>query len=232
MSRYVILWRVLRCEAIRRLRQPGRHACKPKSRLVRAIRRAYRAHPIPRPKRVNSRWDRDDFIWDALPLSFSTWGVSRGGELRSNPQVAFDALSACRNASRREKRMSDALVAAGVRWPTKKAPLLLENLQMIVAAGGPGAVKRQLSLCKGCGAKIKFLSKFRGVGPKYARNMMMDVCYPDFWESIAVDTRLQHEEKFFLEVAHEAGLNGWQLDRLIYNSKDDVLAALSEERRS
>jgi hypothetical protein len=69
--------------------------------------------------------------------------------------------------------------------------------------------------------------------------------YPDFWESIAVDTRGQHvldalglpfrdydeKEKFFLEVAHEAGLNGWQLDRLIYNSNDAVLAALNEERR-
>jgi len=28
------------------------------------------------------------------------------------------------------------------------------------------------------------------------------------------------KEKFLLEVAREAGLNGWQLDRLIYKSKD------------
>jgi hypothetical protein len=28
-------------------------------------------------------------------------------------------------------------------------------------------------------------------------------------------------------VAHEAGLNGWQLDRLIYNTNDAALAALT-----
>lgn len=217
-----------------------------KSELVRATRQAYRAHPIPKPTSVNSRWERDDFIWDALLLSFSTWGGSRGNELRNDPQVTFDALSACGNARQREKRMSEALVAAGVRWATKKTPLLLENFQMIVDRGGPSSVKRKLNLEKGCNAKIKFLRTFRGVGPKYARNMMMDVYHPDFWESIAVDTRVQHvldalglpfrdydeKEKFLLEVAHEAGLNGWQLDRLIYNSNDAVLAALSEERRT
>jgi hypothetical protein len=216
-----------------------------KRRLVRAIRRVYLAHPIPKPTKVNGRWERDDFIWDALLLSFSSWGGSRGDELRNDPQVTFDALSACRNASQREKRMSDALVAAGVRWATKKTPLLLENFQTIVDDGGPGAVKRQLNLEMGCSAKIKFLRKFRGVGPKYARNMMMDVYHPDFWESIAVDTRVQHvldalglpfrdydeKEKFLLEAAHEAGLNGWQLDRLIYNSNEAVLAALKEDRR-
>jgi len=200
-----------------------------KRTLVRAIHRAYLAHPIPKPTKINSRWERDDFIWDALLLSFSTWGGSRGDELRNDPQVTFDALSACGNASQREKRMSDALVAARVRWATKKAPLLLENFQKIVDDGGPVAVKAQLNSKGGCDEKIKFLRRFRGVGPKYARNMMMDVYHPDFWESIAVDTRAQHvldatglafrdygeKEKFLLEVAHEAGLNGWQLDRLI-----------------
>jgi endonuclease III len=136
-------------------------------------------------------------------------------------------------------------MAAGVRWATKKVPLLLENFQMIVDAGGPGSVKRHLDREIGCDAKIKFLRKFRGVGPKYARNMMMDVYHPDFWESIAVDTRVQkvldalglpfrdynEKEKFLLEVAHEAGLNGWQLDRLLYNSNDAVLAALNEQPR-
>ena len=216
-----------------------------KRRLVRATHRVYIAHPAPKPTRVNGRWERDDFIWDALLLSFSTWGGSRGDELRNDPQVTFDALSACRNTSQREKRMSDALAAAGVRWATKKTPLLLENFQMIVDHGGPVAVKAQLNSKDGCDEKIKFLRRFRGVGPKYARNMMMDVYHPDSWESIAVDTRVQHvldatglafrdygeKEKFLLEVAHEAGLNGWQLDRLIYNSNEAVLAALKEDRR-
>jgi len=211
-----------------------------KSRLVRAIHQAY---PIPKPTKVNSSRERDHFIWDALLLSFSTWGGSRGDQLRHDPQGAFGALEACGSVGQCEKRISDALVAARVRWAAMKVPLLLEDFQMIVDAGGPSAMKRHLNLEKGCDAKIKFLRKFCGVGPKYARNMMMDVYHPDFWESIAVDTRVQHvldalelpfrgygeKEEFLLEVAHEAGLNGWQLDRLIYNFNDAVLDALNEK---
>ena len=40
------------------------------------------------------------------------------------------------------KKDSDACVAASVRWATKKVPLLLENFQMIVDAGGDAKIKK------------------------------------------------------------------------------------------
>ena len=65
----------------------------------------------------------------------------------------------------------------------------------------------------------------------------MDVYHPEFRESIAVDDRIQKlsyamgcefasyedHERFYLDVAHEAGLEGWELDRLIYNYRDYFL---------
>jgi hypothetical protein len=59
----------------------------------------------------------------------------------------------------------------------------------------------------------------------------MDVYHPEFRDSIAIDARIkdisqilgisfqnyaQHEQ-FYLDAAHEAGLNGWELDRLMFH---------------
>jgi hypothetical protein len=81
---------------------------------------------------------------------------------------------------------------------------------------------------------------FPGIGPKYARNIMMDVYHDDFRESIALDVRIQAiskalglsfpsyaaQEQFYLDVAHEAGLNGWELDRLLFNFRQVVMQRL------
>jgi len=60
---------------------------------------------------------------------------------------------------------------------------------------------------------------------------MMDVYHEDFRDSIAIDARIQsvskawglsfdtyeEQENFYLSVAETAGLNGWELDRLLFN---------------
>lgn len=60
---------------------------------------------------------------------------------------------------------------------------------------------------------------------------MMDVYHEDFRDSIALDVRIlaiskklelsfssyTEHEKFYLDVAREAELNGWELDRLLFN---------------
>jgi hypothetical protein len=88
-------------------------------------------------------------------------------------------------------------------------------------------------------AKIRFLDAFPGIGEKYARNIMMDVYHEDFRESIAIDSRIKaisealglsfssyaDHEAFYLTVARKAGLNGWELDRLLYNYRDDFVAS-------
>ena len=79
-----------------------------------------------------------------------------------------------------------------------------------------------------------------GIGPKYSRNMLMDIFHPDFRDSIAIDQRIlsisrllelrfknyNEHENFYLDVADGAGLSGWELDRLMYRFTDEFLDAL------
>jgi hypothetical protein len=69
---------------------------------------------------------------------------------------------------------------------------------------------------------------------------MMDVYHEEFCDSIAVDARISaisavlglrftsyaEEEAFYIEVAKEAGLKGWELDRLLFNFNREVEAGL------
>lgn len=65
----------------------------------------------------------------------------------------------------------------------------------------------------------------------------MDVYHEDFRNCIAVDARIKaiskgygisfrtysEEEDFYLGVAREAGINGWGLDRLLFNFQTEFL---------
>jgi N-glycosylase/DNA lyase len=111
--------------------------------------------------------------------------------------------------------------------------------------GGPTEATRQALAQDGKEAKIAFMKRFYGIGPKYARNIWMDAYHPDFYDSIAVDLRIkkitealsysfktfEEEERFYQDIAKEAGLQGWELDRLLYEYTDHFLAviAASEE---
>jgi hypothetical protein len=72
--------------------------------------------------------------------------------------------------------------------------------------------------------------------------MMMDTYHPEFRNSIAVDERLRRisqelglsfkdkdyesHENFYLDVARKVGLEGWELDRLIFRFVDDIICLL------
>jgi hypothetical protein len=70
---------------------------------------------------------------------------------------------------------------------------------------------------------------------------MMGVNHEDFRESIALDVRIKKiseavglsfpsyadHEAFYLDVAREAGLDGWELDRLLFNFRPEVEARLA-----
>ena len=119
--------------------------------------------------------------------------------------------------------------------PDKKAEYILGCYDLVAKLGGLIPTKRMLLTQSGRDAKIKFLKQFPGIGPKYARNIMMDVYHEDFRDSIAIDARIkaisealdlsfkkyEEHEQFFLNVASKAGLNGWELDRLMYNFRED-----------
>jgi endonuclease III len=122
--------------------------------------------------------------------------------------------------------------------PDIKAEYILACFEYVGSMGGPESAKELLLAQPGRDAKIKFLRTFRGIGPKYARNIMMDVYHEEFRDNIALDVRIKsiskaiglsfsesdylEHEAFYLEVAHSAGLNGWELDRLLFNFGDEV----------
>ncbi len=71
----------------------------------------------------------------------------------------------------------------------------------------------------------------------------MDVYHRDFHDAIAVDERIKkitkalgysfkpaeydEHERFYQDIAKKAGLQGWELDRLLFNYTDHFLAAIS-----
>lgn len=178
--------------------------------------------------------ERPDFLWHFLLQSFGTMGRASGWAGLSKPEnynrITYEALTAL-PASQRLAVAESACRDGKVRMPVIKAGYIVGCFDRIKQLGGPEAAKKQLLEQPGRDAKIQFLKTFPGIGDKYGRNILMDVYHPDFRNSIAIDVRIkdisqflgisfpnyaQHEQ-FYLDTAHEAGLNGWELDRLMFN---------------
>jgi len=190
--------------------------------------------------------DEPDFVWRSLVESASSWGSSRGyhglfDNADNYKKVTFVALSGLSPGDRLSV-LAKTLRAAKVRMPDKKAAYLSENFRIIEEMGGLAAAKSKLLSQQTRESKMAFLQRFRGIGPKYARNIFMNVHHPDFRQSIAVDARIKtiseelrltfntyaDAERFYLGVAHEAGLSGWELDRVLYKFKAEVLVGLRQ----
>lgn len=191
--------------------------------------------------------DRPDFVWHELLLSFATMGNSRGAEglIRNRDnykRVTFEALKRKPTKAARLKELLIVLRAAKVRMPPKKAVWLANAFERVNQMGGPRKAKAVLFRREGCDEKIRFWQEFDGIGDKFSRNIMMDVYHPDFKNYIAVDERIKKithalgltfksykpEEEFYLDVAEQAGLEGWELDRMMYGFRDCILDALED----
>ena len=185
-------------------------------------------------KSQHDQLQRPDFLWHYLLQSFSTMGGSVGAagliaDRRNYSRVRYDLLAKLWSDAR-ALQVELTCRAAKVRWPATKARYILGCFDRVQNLGGLKAAKQLLLAEQGRDAKIRFLKTFPGIGDKYARNIMMDVYHEDFRDSIAIDARIQgvsdawgisfgsykEQESFYLTVAREAGLNGWELDRLMY----------------
>jgi len=205
---------------------------------------------LERMKADQNQYDRPDFLWHYLLQSFSTMGRSAGwhgliGNQDNYTRVTVDALLLLQPADR-ERVVREVCRVAKVRMPDRKAGFIISCFDHIQRMGGLAPATARLRAAPGRKAKIEYLMTFPGIGPKYARNIMMDVYHEDFRDSIAVDTRIKEissalgmtfrnyadHESFYLEVAQMAGLNGWELDRLLYNFKDDFLREIVRKRRN
>jgi hypothetical protein len=188
--------------------------------------------------------ERNDLIWHLLLQSFSTMGNSSGwyGLIKNENnyrQVAWANIVKLETAVR-YPTLERVLRLAKVRMPERKAKWLEKNFIKIQNMGGIAAVNKKAMNQKGKTNKISFLQQFHGIGDKYSRNIWMDMYHPDFYDSIAIDERIkkisdllqlnfstyEEHEQFYLEIARSAGLEGWELDRLMYNFNNEILAEI------
>lgn len=154
-------------------------------------------------------------------------------------RVTYEALAALTQQARKV-RVHQVCWAAKIRMPGKKAESILGCFDHVERLGGPEKVKERLLGQPGKDTKIRFLESFPGIGPKYARNIMMGVYHEEFRDSIALDVRIKaiskalglsfatyaEHEAFYLAVARQAGINGWELDRLLFNFREEIEAKL------
>ena len=202
-------------------------------------------------QKANARaLERPDFLWHYLLHSFATMGRTAGadgliGDPANYERVRYEVLAALQ-AERRLAWVRSVCRAAKVRMPDRKADYIVACFERIGALGGPAAARAQLLAQPGRAAKLAFLTSFPGIGPKYARNIMMDVHHPEFHDSIAIDLRIQSistllgltfahyaaHEAFYLSVAARAQLTGWALDRLLFQHRDTVLEQLGQSAQA
>ncbi len=196
-------------------------------------------------KKDASYLQRPDFLWLSLVESLSSMGNSRGydglfGSPENYARITFEALSPL-SPEERLRVLTETLSVATVRMPGKKAIWLATDLERIRNMGGPEKAKAALLSQPGRDAKIAFLKGFAGILDKYSRNIFMNVYHPEFRHCIAVDSRIdsvlealglpeiksyKRREEFLLEVAEMAGIDGWDLDRMLYHFKDQILTGL------
>lgn len=194
---------------------------------LREVRSALRDCKAKARKKLRSR----DFIWKELVGSTGSWGGTRGSErLKKDKRWRYKSLCALGSPKKRARMLERVLVECGVNRARSKAPLLSRNFETVQAFGGPTRAKELLLGMPGREAKIAFSMVFHGVGPKYGRNILMDGYHPEFRDSVAYDARLgaiarqlglsfktyDDAEDFFLRAAHCAGIEGWELDRMIW----------------
>jgi thermostable 8-oxoguanine DNA glycosylase len=214
-------------------------------RLLKSIRMIYKEkkNVIQELKKCEKELKRNDFIWFYLLQSFGTMGgAARATGLMARYQdIRYEVLLNL-TRTKRQQKVQTICRETQVRFPDRKTEYILGCFDLIEKMGGPVAAKQQLLKQVGRDKKIEFLRQFPGIGPKYARNIMMDVYHPEFRDCIAIDARitsisrclsleftatqyLEHE-KFYLKVAKKAKLDGWELDRLLFNFNNEIEQSL------
>ncbi len=210
-----------------------------------AVQRVANEHrpDLDRLKATASTPERRD-LWRSLLRSFGTLGNSKGWEGLKQPQrlarLAYGALVVL-SADERKVVAEEVFREAKVRLPARKAEWLAANVKRVQRAGGIEAVQQTFDSLNDPVAIVAYLRTFEGVGKKYARNIPMDGYHPAFRDKIAVDARIksvsealglifsgyEDQEDYYVAVARAANLEPWELDRLLYSFKGEVLAAMS-----
>lgn len=198
------------------------------------------------------RWERDDAMWFELVLSLATQGSSRGSQLvvdendnivqERYEQVSFETIDQMRPENRHEN-IKPVLLEANVSYHNKKTEALIENFELVKQDHrDPKGLKEEYKQKDSADEKINFLKKFKLIGPKYARNIGMDLYHPDFRSYIAIDSRMKNifemvgfdyeehsyeeQERFLRSIADDLEIEPWELDRILYNYESEIKAEL------
>jgi hypothetical protein len=197
------------------------------------------------------RLERPDLLWYQLVSSAATQGNAKGWErLSSNPEwlqsIAFSALLPL-NFSKRRDAIRRTFKDANVRMQSPKDKWLANSIEKIKEEwGGLKQANANMLSLRGKADKLKFISAFDGIGPKYQRNIWMDLYDPDFRDSIAIDSRLakiasalgcgkltqSNGETLFRNIAKDAGREPWDVDRLLFNFNEYFLLTIQGEPAS
>ena len=159
-------------------------------------------------------------------------------------RASFDSVSALPDEDR-QARLEAVLRQAKVRIPVRKATQLAYNHPLILDAGGLAAIQATARGLVGSHAKIAFLKQFKGIGDKYSRNIWMDMYDSDFRCAVALDERIRsissvlgiddlsyaEHEAAYQTIARDAGIEAWELDRILYWYTPEVRAFIQERTR-
>jgi hypothetical protein len=193
-------------------------------------------------------FENPNWLWESLLGAFAVMGRSTGAQdllwdQERHNQVSYDEL---KNISRRERKKTlirTLRSARRLRMPDKKAKWLLTAFDYIsIWMGGPANGKALLMAQPKLERKLDFLQLFEGIGPKSSRNMLMNAYLEP--NTIAIDARIksiskalglsfpnyEDHQQFYLEVARDAGIDGWSLDRLMYNYTKEFLSGLASKK--
>ncbi|WP_288338440.1 hypothetical protein [uncultured Sphingomonas sp.] len=180
-----------------------------------------------------------DWPWNGIVLSAATLGGSWRWEKRVQPiydaELSWRALLGLTAEERRQR-----FNKVGGYW--RRTSAFLERVYgRLLEEGGPEGSRSTLEEMSGPEI-LAFWAAFDGVGPKYARNIMMDIHHPSFRRDyFAIDSRIQKllpvlgytgpnryesMEAFLNKLAADTGMEGWDLDRLLYQRHDDLIARI------
>jgi hypothetical protein len=225
-----------------------------RKRLVSALKSPpqYMEDRLKRLKREGiERRKRPDLLWYQLVSSAATQGNAKGWVRLSRKadwlrSIAFSALLPL-SVSKRKDAIRRTFKEANVRMQSRKDEWLAKNLEKIMKDwGGLKQANAHMRSLHGKVEKLKFIGEFHGVGPKYQRNIWMDLYDPDFLDAIAIDSRLaevaralgcekptqSNGEPLFCSVAEDANRKPWDVDRLLFNFNEHFLWTIQGEPAS
>lgn len=209
--------------------------------LIAALSEAVAGHRevLDRTKEVAADWGaHPDWPWNGLVLSAATRGGSARWERdvaqRYETELSWTILDVTPDDDRRRR-----FETVGRFW-RRTASWLEFVFQHIHHAGGPAAIREVLAPLTAEDV-IAFWTALPEVGEKYARNIMMDTYDPRFRDGrFAIDSRIKSllpilgydgsnrydsQEAFLDTLARELGVEGWELDRFLYQGHQQILTA-------